>query len=93
MNELKMQYKADTGNSAYLTRIESKLMIETVDTVVLEDMTDKEIIEFLEYANLYQMTWSIEMNQIHDEYKQGNDLHLINPDYIKWLEDKINKPI
>ena len=76
MNELKMQYKADTGNSAYLTVIESKLMIETVDTVVLEDMTDKEIIEFLEYANLNQMTWSIEMNQIHDEYKQENDFHL-----------------
>ena len=89
MTTIEMQYKADTGNSSHLKGIESDLMIKTIDIVILEGMTGKEIIDLLKYDNIHNMSWCIEMNQIPDEYKEENDLHLINPEYVKWLEEKV----
>lgn len=89
MSKFQMQYKADTGNSAQLTGIESILMVETIDTVQLEGMTGKEIIELLEYDNLKNISWSIRIKDLPKEYIQEDDLHLINPDYINWLETQL----
>ena len=84
-----MQYKADTGNSAYLTGIEARLMVEPLDVVMLEDLTDKEICELIAYDNLHNMEWCVGIKEIPQEYTDGDDLYLINPEYVNWLEEKV----
>jgi len=89
MNKVEMMYKADTGNSAHLTGIEARLMVEPLDVVMLEGLTDKEICELIQYDNKNNMVWCVGIKEIPQEFTDGDDLYLINPDYIKWLEEKV----
>lgn len=90
MKDLKMQYKADTGYSAYFEK-GSEHLTHSIDPFPFKEMTAKEIISALEYDTKHNAKWGVFMEDIPDAYLDGLDLKLITPGYVEWLENKIHE--
>lgn len=86
MNTSKLQFKLDTGNNATLHAIDTLEMIEKIDSDDINGFDEDDLKTFIKW----QKTWEcIDLNKIPGEYVKAEKLQLPNPEYIKWLEDKI----
>lgn len=84
----KLRYKADTGESPYLS-IESQSIIGELDPRIFEDYSKPEIIELLDYDLRYNSKWGIYVDQLPNEYNDGEDVSIYSPEYVRWLEDQL----
>jgi hypothetical protein len=86
MNQIELQYKRETGNSADLCGIESELMTNEFDGIFCLDLDKKAIIDYLASCAEH---WAIKMSDIPEEFNDADNLILPDPGYIKWLEEKV----
>ncbi|MGD9930169.1 MAG: hypothetical protein AB7U05_09125 [Mangrovibacterium sp.] len=83
-NEIRMTYKADTGNCPEI-RIEMDSLTYPVDTGILEGMTAQEIIDML---NADKSEHGIFASDVPDACKDDERIILYDPAYVAWLEEK-----
>ena len=86
MNELKIEYKSDTGLSAFV-EIGSLAMIEDIDTYPLQECDTVE--DVIDLIDLCDYEWAVLMDNIPDKYNDNNDLKIYRPEYVEWLEEKL----
>lgn len=86
--KLQQQYKADTGNSCFQF-IESSHLTRSMSGVEFDGMTAKEIKSHLDYDVSKNAKWGLFVDQLPDEYQMNEDIFLITPQYVEWLEEKV----
>ena len=82
--DTKIQYKSETGESAVF-ELESKHLTESLSGEELEGMDGREIIDALKY----DYSWGVFISDLPDEYQKSNDLKIYTPEYVRWLEGKV----
>ena len=90
MNNTELRYKAETGFDASKW-IETELLTKTVDSVMFEGMTGKEIREVIDYDITNNAGWGIFINQLPVEYSDGDDVSIPSIEYVKWLENEVER--
>jgi len=85
MNTAQQKYKRDTGN-CYYKSIESRLMVDMLDTRLFDGWTYDEIIKAVDDE---ESTWAISIGELPIEYQGYGDAYIPTPEYIKWLEEQI----
>jgi hypothetical protein len=87
----KIRYKSETGYSAFMS-IEASLLTEQIDSRMFEFDTKSEIIDTLRYNEKHGTKWGVFIESLPAEYVDGSDIFdMITPEYIKWLEDELEK--
>lgn len=84
----KIEYKSETGNSAFI-EIESELLIPWIDGRTLEEMRSSEIISMLKYDNKHNSKPGVFIEDIPKDYLNDEDVKIYDPEYVKWLESKV----
>lgn len=84
----KFQYKSETGNSAFLN-VEAERLTQELDSEMMQGMTAKEIRNLIDYDCSHNVKLGIFLDQIPTEYQECENLILVTPEYIEWLESKI----
>lgn len=84
----KIQYKSETGNSAWFN-IEAERLTQELDTDMMEGMTAKEIKSLINYDCKHNVKLGIFLDQIPTELQECENLIIHTPEYIEWLESKI----
>ena len=86
MNELKIEYKSDTGLSAFI-ELKSLPMTEIIDTYPLQDCdTVKEVINLIDWLD-YDL--AIPIDNVPEKYNVNEDILIYRPEYVEWLEEKL----
>ena len=84
----KIQYKSETGESP-IFELESQHLTESLDGVGFEGMSGREIIDALQYDFKRNAHWGVFISDLPGEYQESNDLKIYTPEYVQWLESKV----
>lgn len=88
MHESEFKYKSETGNTPFL-KIDSVLMTKNLDTYPLQECDTAE--EVIEIINLCDNKRTIPIESIPKQYLDGSNLKIYSPEYVGWLQEKINQ--
>ena len=86
----KIQYKSETGNSAYID-FESSHLTESLDSMGFEGMSGDEIRSALDYDCKNNAGWGIFIKDIPVEFTENDCLIIPSPEYVEWLESKLSE--
>lgn len=92
MKDLKLMYKSDTGESAILN-IESSHLTKSLEGIDFEGMSGLEMRDALNYDFKKNAKWGVFIESIPKDFVLNDDLNIVTPEYVKWLEDKLNSLI
>ena len=88
--DLKIQYKSETGENPIL-ELESKHLTESMDGAEFEGMTGKEIRDLLKYDCDKNAKWGVFIFELPIEFQDCDNLIIYTPEYIQWLESKLEE--
>ena len=83
----KLQFKMETGMSPYV-EIETKRLSYYLDADEFRGYSAKEIMSFIEHDMKHNASWGVFVKDLPKEYLDGEDLKIISPQYVEWLEEK-----
>lgn len=86
----KIQYKSETGTSPFF-ELESKHLTESMSGLEFEGMTRKEIRDALKYDFRKNSHWGVFIMDLPEEYQECNDLKIHTPEYVEWLESRLEQ--
>ena len=86
--DTKIQYKSETGESP-IFELESQHLTESLDGIVFEGMSGREIIDALQYDFKQNAHWGVFISDLPGEYQESKDLKIYTPEYVQWLESKV----
>lgn len=89
INKLHLEFHSDTGNQSVI-KLESVEMYNEIDTNVISDFDAIEILSLLESDIPVDCVYLDDLQKANiNEY----DIKIYNVEYVKWLEEKLNKLI
>lgn len=92
MKEIQIQFKSETGLSAF-DEIEVDQMNEPLYWEVLQENTKGEIISMIRYDNDNNLKDCIVLEKTNIVIDQRwKEVKIYKPEYVEWLESKISKP-
>jgi hypothetical protein len=85
---IKMKYKAETGNSPYFEK-ETDHITKSLSGFEFQGMLASEIISALDYDLNHNAGWGVFISDFPKEYLVNDDLKIYTPEYVQWLEEKL----
>lgn len=92
INLLHVKYKSDTGKNAFI-EFETQIYQESFDVRVFEKFNKREILSFIEYA---KHIWGVSQDELEQQIPSSadnGDIKLHSDEYIRWLEENLNRLI
>lgn len=86
----KIQYKSETGMCPFFEK-ESEHLTGSFDSRAMEGLTGSEIRSMLDYDCKKNAKWGVFIMDLPEEYQECNDLKIYTPEYVEWLESRLEQ--